>query len=108
MISETVGTTVAFLQTGDPMLRVPGGAVGLAGYPELELLTKSREFRDAPEEVKAYMLGLRNSGGDQDLSDWFTDFHKALKDHRQGRPLAITRDALGRPAEEDVVEDDEG
>lgn len=108
-MAEALGTSLEYLYSGvepepahvvelDPELR---------GYPELQLLSASKEWRasSTPQAVRDYVLGLANSGGDQPLSEWIADFKQALKDHARGRPLTITRDALGREAEEDVVED---
>lgn len=103
-LAEVLGTTVEYLHTGDPALRTRNREEQ-GQYPELELLMRGQEWKEAHEEVRAYILGLANDGGDQPLSEWAVDFRQALKDHRRGRSLAVTRDALGREAEEDVVED---
>lgn len=100
-LAVILDTNVMFLLTGDATSR----EVERAAYPELALLKAGQEWRDAHPKVREYIEGLAQSGGDQPLSEWIADFKKAAKDHRLGRSLEVTRDALGREAEEDVVAD---
>jgi hypothetical protein len=74
-------------------------------YPNLRALTMTTDWADASERARHEVLALRGSGGDMGIGDWLEELRSAERRSRRGQRADVTTDALGREAEEDVVED---
>jgi transcriptional regulator with XRE-family HTH domain len=65
-------------------------------YPNRRLLRLSSEFRSAPAQVKAWLIGP-NFGGDLSLSEWIDEFRMAMRVHEAGRLNLLLRGEGGNP-----------
>lgn len=101
-LATALGTTVEAFY-GTPAPTAPDDDTD--PYPNRRALKLSTDWRDAPDEARAYVAGLHNRGGDLSLEEWLEELRVATRRVKRGERLDVTTDALGREAEEDVVED---